>query len=186
MANRLELKRTPWDGLIGSSARAVAVPGTVRSLAHTTGGSTGPHRDGSFVGISSRRRDNGLSQPRRCQTALRGRPTVTSVTPDCHLPVTPQKPLRSAGWLFKAMARPPKGNNRYRAGAGESRPRHPLHPGPVASAQFVFGSAVGPHRCALVSARALSQPEAGVGANPLATGSGHPPQRGRTGSRPRG
>ena len=41
MANRLELKRTPGDGLIGSSARAVAVPGTVVSLAHTTGESPG-------------------------------------------------------------------------------------------------------------------------------------------------
>src|SRR5579883_2265712 len=29
--------------------------------------------------------DNTLSQPRRCQTALRGRPDGTFVTPDCHL-----------------------------------------------------------------------------------------------------
>jgi hypothetical protein len=41
MANRLEQKRSPWDGLIGSSARAIAVPGTVASLAHTTGESPG-------------------------------------------------------------------------------------------------------------------------------------------------
>ena len=37
MAHRLEKKRTPGVGLIGSSARAVAAPGTVDSRSHTTG-----------------------------------------------------------------------------------------------------------------------------------------------------
>ena len=81
MANRLELKRSPGDGLIGSSARTSWHRRPTHALHRSI---TGLHRDGSFVGISSRRRDHEWSQPRRCQTALRGRPTITLVTTDCH------------------------------------------------------------------------------------------------------
>jgi hypothetical protein len=185
MANRLEKKRIPWDGLIGSSARAVALPGTVVSLAYTTGGITGPHRDGSFVGISSHRSDSGLSPPRRCQTALRGRPVATPMTTDCHrtgdAPET--SPFRRTGYSTRWLD--PRGVTTDPGTRGGNRdPRRAFVPGPVASAQLDVGSAGGPHRCTLASDHALSQPEAGAGANPFATGSGRPPHRGHTGSMP--
>jgi hypothetical protein len=83
--------------------------------------------------------------------------------------VTPQKPLRSTDGLFKTMARPPKGDNRPGHTDGNRDPPRAFHPGPVASAQFLFGSAGGPHRCAIVSDNALS-PEAGAGAHPVSNG----------------
>ena len=127
-----------------------------------------------------------MSQPRRCQTALRGRPVATSAATDCHrhgdAPET--SPFRTTGYS-KRWLDPRRVTN----GTGHTPRNRDLgrvwNPGPSASAQLVSGSVGGPHRCSIASDLAMSQPGAGVGANPIATGSGHTPQRGHTGSRPR-
>jgi len=98
------------------------------------------------------RSDNRASDTRRCQTALRGRP-ASHVTTDCHhLAATPQKPLRSADSATQNDKLDPR---RVTVRAGNTRgnrdPRRVIHPGQTASAQLVFGSAGGPHRCACVS-----------------------------------
>src|SRR5262249_45277556 len=153
------------------SARPLACPGKVCSLALTTGsppGITWLHRDGSLVGISSRRSDNGLSQPRRCQTALRGPPAATFATTDCRLlgdaPET--SPFRTTGYS-KRWLDPRRVTDRTRHTRGNRDPRRAFDPGQSASAQLVSGSVGGPHRCSLASRSALSQPEASVGANPI-------------------
>jgi hypothetical protein len=69
--------------------------------------------------------------PRRCQTALRGRPGATSVTTDCHSQrATPQKPLRSAGPAALVVELDPRRVTApIRAPAGESRPPSGERPG---------------------------------------------------------
>ena len=77
-----------------------------------------------FAGLSSRDCDSGLSQPRRGQTALRGRPVAAWATTDCDVRrtrrltplgspfgssnTTPQKPLRSAGSAILDVALDPR------------------------------------------------------------------------------
>ena len=128
-----------------------------------------------------------LSQPKRCQTALRGRPVANSMTADCHstskrrprnLSVPPDR-------LLKTIARPPQGDRSTRELAEESRPPSSLRPGRAASAQLVVGSAGGPPQCSLVNRNRALAPVSGGGANPMATGSGTLPQpRPTTGSMP--
>jgi hypothetical protein len=88
------------------------------------------------------------------------------------LSATPQKPLRSAGPAIQNDKLDPRRVTvRYGNLRGNRDPRQAVHPGQTASAQLVFGSAGGPHRCAIVSDRALL-PERGEGANPSERGPG--------------
>ena len=114
------------------------------------------------------------------QSPLPRRPTVAF---DSDAPET--SPFRTTGyskrWLDPRGVADRTGHTR-----GNRDPRRVFDPGQSASAQLVSGSACGPHRCSIASDSAMSQPGAGVGANPLAAGSGQSPQRGHAGSRPRG
>ena len=52
----------------------------------------------------------GPERPKRCQTALRGRPVANSMTTDCHrLRRRPRNLSVPPARLFKTMARPPEG-----------------------------------------------------------------------------
>jgi hypothetical protein len=59
-------------------------------------------------------------------------------------------PFRRLGYS-KRQARPPKGTVRTGNTRRNRDPRRAFHPGQTASAQLLFGSAGGPHRCAFVS-----------------------------------
>jgi hypothetical protein len=120
------------------------------------------------------RSDNRVSDTRRCQTALRGRP-MSRVTIDCHRQAaTPQKPLRSADSATQNDKLDPR---RVTVRTGNTRrnrdPRRAFHPGQTASAQLVFGSAGGPHRCAFVSVTVRCHRRPGEGANQKQRGPGH-------------
>jgi hypothetical protein len=152
----------------------LSLPSRVHWHSHTAGcppGITWPHRDGSLDGITTRRSDNKLSPPRRCQTALRGRPIFTCVTTDCRLtggaPET--SPFRTTGYS-KRWLDPRRVTDRTgRARGGNRDPRRAFDPGLSAPAQLVSGSVGGPHRCPHASDPALS-PGAGAGANPVCNG----------------
>src|SRR4051812_21130627 len=118
---------------VGLNARPDAFPGPVASLSHTAGvpsGITWPHRDGSLEGLTSLRRDSGLSQPRRCQTALRGRPVVEPTTTDGR-PTSERRPRNLSvppGRLLNTMARPPGGDRTPGNTRGNRDPRRAVAP----------------------------------------------------------
>ena len=86
------------------SRSLVALPGTVRfTFVPLDGHSATP---GWFF-----RRHPSSGLPKRCQTALRGRPSANSMTIGCHSPGErrPRNLSVPPDRLFKTMARPPKG-----------------------------------------------------------------------------
>ena len=130
--------------------------------------------------------DIALSQPKRCQTALRGRPVANSMTADCHstserrprnLSVPPDR-------LVKTMARPPQGG---RSTPGTRRGfETPVEPLSRTSGVGVVSRRLG-RRAALVFDReSQSCVRTGVRRGSQSNGNGvrDSPQRGHAGSMP--
>ena len=157
MATELESKRKSLSGFPG---RSVAFPGTVRfTLVPLDGHSAAP---GWFF---RRPPSVGPERPKRCQTALRGRPVANSRTTDCH----------SAGERRpRNLSVPPDLGRRVECGmrSGDSQPVLIPHSELARLGRRAASVVAGvSQRCVVSRVRRGGQSKA--------TGSGTPPQRGR-------